>query len=207
MRKFAIMVVAALWPLAAVADDVGYYVGIHGGGLLVDDSDVSTSAGSATIEFDPGFAVGGIFGYKTAIGVRIEGEYTYRRAGLDDACAGGTCLTSVGSADGHVDAHAIMANAWYEPRFGSWRPYVGGGAGIGIVGYEATLSALGVSASDDGSDTVFAYQVGGGIGYELTANNIASVGYRYWATTDPDFDGAEAEVATHAIMVEIRNTF
>lgn len=207
MRKFAILAVACLWPLAATADDNRFYIGIHGGGMIVNDSDVSAPAGSGNLEFDPGFAVGGIFGYKLGAGVRFEGEYTYRRATVDDGCANGTCLSAVATGDAHVSAHAIMANVFYEPRFGNWLPYVGGGAGIGIVSAEAEGTVFGIPGTIDESDAVFAYQVGGGIGYALTENHMFSLGYRYWATLDPDFGGVEAEVGTHNILAELRTTF
>jgi opacity protein-like surface antigen len=177
--------------------------------MVVQDSDVSNSALLDKVEFDTGFAVGGVFGYKIAQGVRFEGEYTYRRASIDDACFGSSCASGIGGldADGSVDAHAIMANVFYEPKFGKWLPYVGGGLGIGIVGYDADATIAGTAVSFDDSDSVFAYQVGGGIGYELTENHMVSIGYRYWATTDPELDGADAEVGTHNILAELRTTF
>lgn len=209
MRKFTILAVALLWPFSVFAQDNRFYVGIHGGGLFVEDSDVSNSGASGTIEFDPGFAVGGVFGYKLKQGVRFEGEYTYRRAGADGGCVSGVgCASASGDTiDGHADAHAIMANVFYEPKFGKWLPYVGGGLGIGVVGYEADGTIAGISVEADDSDAVFAYQAGAGIGYELTENHLVSLGYRYWATTDPELDGADAEVGTHSILAELRTTF
>lgn len=209
MRKFAILAAVCLWPLSAFADGNRFYIGIHGGAMIVEDSDVSAGGASGTVEFDTGFAVGGIFGYKLAQGVRFEGEYTYRRAGADGACVAGLGCASASdeTVDGHVSAHAIMANVWYEPSFGRWLPYVGGGAGVGIVGYDADGTILGTPVEADDTDTVFAYQAGAGIGYELTENHMFSLGYRYWATTDPELDGAEAEVGTHSILAELRTTF
>lgn len=209
MKKFIVLAAICLWPLTAAAGDNRFYVGIHGGGMITEDSDVSNSGLVDEVQFDTGFAVGGIFGYKIAQGVRFEGEYTYRRAGVDDACFGGTCASGIAGldADGHVGAHGIMANAWYEPQFGNWLPYVGGGLGIGIVSIDAEGTIGGTTLAFDDTDAVFAYQVGGGIGYQLTPNHIASLGYRYWATTDPEFDGAEAEVGTHSILAEIRTVF
>lgn len=210
MRIFSIFLLLCLWPLAGRADDTRFYAGIHGGLLLVQDSDISGSSLVNNVEFDPGFAVGGVFGYKMEQGVRLEAEYTYRRASADDACFNSVCASDLTglSADGSVDAHAIMANAWYEPRFGKWRPYIGGGAGLGILGVDVSGAVAGLGAfSYSDTDTVFAYQGGAGVGYELTSNNIASIGYRYWATTDPKFSGVEAEVGTHTILLELRNTF
>ena len=39
----------------------------------------------------------------------------------------------------------------------------------------------------DDNDTVFAYQFMAGIGFEINPKTTLTVGYRYFATTDPEF--------------------
>jgi len=209
MRTFALLL-ALLWASTATAQEAGrFYGGIHAGALFVQDSDVELGGASGTLKFDPGFSVGGFGGYRFGNGVRLEGEYTYRRADVDDLCGGGACISqTTASLDGHVDAHALMANIWFEPRVGAYLlPYVGGGLGVGFVSADGSVSNNGITLSGDSSDTVFAYQVGAGVGYELFDHYVLSIDYRYWATSDPNFDGVDAEIATHNIMVGGRYQF
>jgi opacity protein-like surface antigen len=194
------------------------YAGLQGGATMISDSELSSSgisgAGFSDVEteFSTGFNVGGILGFKMKNGLRFEGEYTYRQADIDDltGCLGGACgsASTIGaSVDGDVSAHSVMANMFWEPRFGNWLPSVGGGLGFAVVSADMTLNGGGASVTADDSDTVFAYQAGAGLGYAITDNIVASIDYRYWATTDPDFGGTEAEVGTHNINVGIRTYF
>ena len=209
--RLLVLVFALFWAGAAAAQEPGrFYGGVHAGALFVQDSDVEQNGASGTFEFDPGFSVGGFGGYRFGNGVRLEGEYTYRRADTDDLCAGGTCISqTAASLNGHVDAHALMGNIWFEPRVGkSLLPYAGGGIGVGFVGYDGSVSLNGINlGSGSDTDTVFAYQAGVGLGYELFDHYVISADYRYWATTDANFNGANAEIGTHNVMVGGRYQF
>jgi len=191
-----------------------YYVEVHGGATFVQDSELTdpsfSGAGVSNVEatFDTGFNVGGLFGYKFSNGIRVEGEYTYRQADFDklSACASGTCGSA--NLDGDVSAHALMANMFWEPRFGNWLSSIGGGIGVGFVNASPSVNVPGFGTfSADESDTVFAYQAGAGLGYPITNNVVVTVDYRYWATTDPDFNGTEAEIGTHNVSAGIRYGF
>lgn len=195
-----------------------FYAELHGGVTIASDSDLSdpafSGAGitSAKSEFDTGFNVGGLLGYKFKNGLRVEGEYTYRQVGYNDisVCVSAGCASASGAGvnvGGDVGAHAIMANAFWEPRFGKLLPSIGGGVGVGIINSTLRVSYSGYSATSDESDTVFAYQAGAGLGYEFFPNIIASVDYRYWATSDPKFGSTTAEVSTHNITGGVRFQF
>ena len=87
---------------------------------------------------------------------------------------------------------AFMANVDYDFDTGSrWVPYVGGGLGVATISID-TETATGRSTADD-SDTVFAYQVGAGLGYEFPLEEgrsvTVSLDWRYFATQDPTFKG------------------
>ena len=87
---------------------------------------------------------------------------------------------------------AFMANVDYDFDTGSrWVPYVGGGLGVAIISID-TETDTGRPLADD-SDTVFAYQVGAGIGYEFPLEEgrsiTVSLDWRYFATQDPTFTG------------------
>ena len=87
---------------------------------------------------------------------------------------------------------AFMANVDYDFDTGSrWVPYVGGGLGVATISID-TETDTGRSTADD-SDTVFAYQVGAGLGYEFPLEEgrsiTVSLDWRYFATQDPTFTG------------------
>ena len=96
------------------------------------------------------------------------------------------------SVDGNFSMLAFMVNVDYDFDTGSrWVPYVGGGLGVANISLD-TETAQGRSLADD-SDTVFAYQVGAGLGYEFPLEEgrsvTVSLDYRYFATQDPTFKG------------------
>jgi opacity protein-like surface antigen len=178
------------------------YAGVLGGVTLVPDIAIKQLGTSQDLEMDAGFNFGGVIGYKWAFGLRAEGEISYRRND-NDKFAGVPI-------DGNVNALTFMGNAWYDFHTGTaWLPYVGGGLGVARVAADA--SVLGIQIVDD-NDTVFAWQVGGGIGYEVSPGIVVSADYRYLATTDPSMtDGGgidfDAEYSSHNIMIGVRGHF
>ena len=96
------------------------------------------------------------------------------------------------SVDGNFSMLAFMVNVDYDFDTGSrWVPYVGGGLGVATISLD-TETAQGRSLADD-SDTVFAYQVGAGLGYEFPLEEgrsiTVSLDWRYFRTQDPTFTG------------------
>ena len=100
--------------------------------------------------------------------------------------------------DGDVSAFTLMANLYYDIDADSgWKPYVGGGVGLSRLSISSRSRATGVTLADD-EDTVFAYKVGAGIGYDIDVNDetsgerpvTVSLDYRYFGTEDPTFRGS-----------------
>ena len=127
--------------------------------------------------------------------------------------------------DGAEDTHivtgafsmlAFMVNMDYDFDMGSpWKPYVGGGLGVASISLDAE-SADGESFVDD-RDTVFAYQVGAGIGYEFPLPEgrsvTVSLDWRYFGTQTPTFTGAvtgnefQTEISGHDIGIGLMYGF
>jgi opacity protein-like surface antigen len=85
-------------------------------------------------------------------------------------------------------------------------------AGIGFAQVELNgLGQAGVAVTANGDDTVFAYQLGLGVGYAATESITLGLEYRYFATSDPEdtITGGdiEWEYPTHNILVGIRYSF
>jgi opacity protein-like surface antigen len=191
-------------------------------------------------EHDTGFTVMGAMGRRVGDNFRLEAEIGYRRNALDNITAAPTsAFTDTHSpgkgvdfnvASGDVSALSFMVNAFYDiPLDMPLKPYLGGGVGLAhlwadAVAHDPTIPIpascliLGdpsecvrvVDISDN--DTVFAYQFGAGLGYEIIPNLTASVDYRYFATTDPSFSGPkgsefDAEYRTHNVSLNLRYGF
>ena len=189
----------------------GIYFEIRGGLVSLSDSDLSNPAFSGVeAEFDNGFGIEGAVGYEHRSGFRGELAVGYRNNDFDDLSVAGISFSSAGiNVGGQVESLSVMGNGYYAFDVGGgFRPFIGAGLGVAFLDAELELSVPGfgvASASDD--DTVFAYQGIAGIEYEIptdTATIALGVRYSYFATTDPDFGGIEAEYGTHNVMVGVR---
>ena len=121
-------------------------------------------------------------------------------------------VTGPQDVDGAFSMLAFMVNADYDFDMGSpWKPYIGGGLGVATISLD-TKTDTGRSLTDD-SDTVFAYQVGAGIGYEFPLEEgrsvTVSLDWRYFGTQTPTFTGAvtgtefDVEINGHDIGIGI----
>lgn len=213
--------VAAAAPARAAEGD--WYASVFGGAMFLEDA--HNLGNSNPLDFTSSTKSG--YNYRAAVGVyrapqvRVEGEIGYRRASLDKlsinndgglgAAAGSAPLTGSQNASGHTTAISAMLNAYYDYDTGSaWRPYID--AGIGA----ARLTLKNVAASGvpvvNSFDTVFAYQLGLGLGYEITKSLTLAVDYRYFTTLDPTFRDAahnsfNSEFTSHNLSLGIRYRF
>jgi opacity protein-like surface antigen len=200
---------------AAHADDTErwprWYLGLSGGFTYMQDEDVS--GGSATkLSLDNGFGVGGSIGYLPSSSIplinslRFEGEVTYHQNQINKATrSNGSTFAS----SGNYDSTAYMLNTFYDlPTGTNWSPYIGAGIGAATVHLDTGSGA----GNTGGSDTQFAYQGLVGIGYspDSIPNTQWTLGYRYLATTNPDFDtatGGDVKTKYSTNSVEIGGKF
>lgn len=214
----AVIAVAAPQAQAAQGD---WYASLYGGAMFLENASNVSHAVDFHSVAKTGYDARVAVGVYRAPQVRVEGEIGYRRAGLDKlsfnndaglgAAAGMAPLAGSTSASGHVSAISAMLNAYYDYDTGSaWRPYID--AGIGA----ARLSMHNVAASGvpvvDNFDTVFAYQFGLGLGYDVTKSLTLAVEYRYFTTLDPTFRDAagqsfNSEFTSHNLSLGVRYRF
>jgi opacity protein-like surface antigen len=188
MKRFIVMAVFALVFIttSAQAADKGMYVSGNLGLSIASDSDVSAfGIEFATISFDPGFDLGGAIGYDYG-DIRAEFEIAYHAWDMDEGTIGGIVgppCPCTGPIDGDASALSFMVNGYYDFQLtnSSVTPYLGGGIGGANINGDLGLG-------DDDNDTVFAYQLMAGVGFEINPSTILTLGYRYFATTDPEFD-------------------
>ncbi|MAR56238.1 MAG: hypothetical protein CMM93_03560 [Rickettsiales bacterium] len=189
-----------------------WYIGVHGEYSYISDADIEANgAGAGEVEFGDNFAAGASIGFRPYYSqsfldnTRWELEYTYRAGDLDSVNNG---ALNVGL-DGSIDAHAFMANLYYDIATGTqFVPYLGGG--IGFASFDADSSTLAI----DESSTEFAYQ--GMVGVSYTPRSVPdtewNLGYRYFGTQDPEFSDAagntiEHEYNSHNVEVGARFRF
>jgi OmpA-OmpF porin, OOP family len=194
---------------SAQAADKGMYVSGNAGLSMASDSDLSVLGFDiGEISFDPGFNVAGALGYDYG-SIRAEFEIAYRAWDMDEftiPLAIPPCPCT-GPVDGDASALSFMVNGYYDFQItnSSLAPYLGGGIGGANVNADLGLGA-------DDSDFVFAYQFMTGIGFEINPSTTLTLGYRYFATTDPGFDigvgtDLEATVSAHEFNVGARFMF
>ena len=229
MRRFlaGLAIAAGLGCATSVADAAeGWYVSGQAGASYLSDADLDDPTGTLVepdtdFDFDIGFSVAGAIGYAFINNFRVEAEVNYAKhdiAQFTIPCVG-FCLElfesgearTIIEGDGDVTAVGFMANAFYDiDTGGRWRPYLGGGVGISNISV-SDVAISGVPLADD-DDTVFAFQLGAGIGYEVTPTTTLSLDYRFFSTADPDFiavDGTPfgSEYHRHDIRAGVRFSF
>jgi len=186
----------------------GYYGSVNAGITFVSDSDVAYYEpfliGVEEWEYDAGYNFGLAFGYMME-NVRVEGEVSYGSNEVDSV--DGISVPSGYSIE--TSLLNFLVNGYYDIRTGSaLTPYLTAGIGFSRVVADINLAPI---IDDEYDDTVFAYQVGAGVGYAMNETMTLDFMYRFLGTADPEFSypggTAEAEVSSHNLTVGLRMTF
>lgn len=172
-----------------------YFSGKIGVGW-VDNSDTSESLGvySAKVDnsFSSGTAISVASGYNF-VPFRLEGELAYQVNDFDSievkVSDGVDTLTARVNTEGDISNYAVMVNGYYDMR--NYSPislFVGGGIGAAYIEVnDFNIKGSGVDDEND-DDIVFAYQFIAGLGYEVSDNVTVDLTYRYFSTSDPDYE-------------------
>ncbi|MDH3575292.1 MAG: outer membrane beta-barrel protein [Desulfobacteraceae bacterium] len=185
------------------AESQGLYIGGRLGACFLNDSTLSEEGVALTVEteFDTGMVLEGAVGYDFGM-FRAEGEIGYRKNDVDKFSAFGLSVEG----NGDVDTLSFMINGYFDIETQSGlTPFIG--AGIGYAKISANDWSVGGIDIGSEDDSVFAYQLGLGLGYSVTKNWIIDIAYKYFATEDPDFEGTEAEYDSHNITIGFRYAF
>lgn len=173
------------------------YVGLEAGPAFYMDSELSPGPGP-DLEYETGFNVGGVLGAHFLDIARGELAVSYRLADTDDA---GPLPVS-----GDLGVLGVMGNAYLDLELGDdvpVTPYLGFGIGLGAA--FADFRAGSTNVEDE--DVVFAYNVLAGVGFDVTEEVVLQVGYRYFATTDPEIQGVDVELDIHELVFGARYEF
>jgi opacity protein-like surface antigen len=163
---FAFVLSLAACCVPASASD--WYASIYGGANWNSVIDVPF------VDSQDGHVIGGTVGRKVASipGLRVEADISYRTNDVEILAF----LTAKHETTG------VMANLVYDIGGGPVRPYVLVGGGYAHT--EATFESISLLKLESGD---IAYQLGGGVQFEVVTGARIGVGYRF-------FQGPEVEV-------------
>lgn len=208
-------------PASSFADTLGPYASLMGGANWVAEQDLTQNdLDFVEMEFnqptESGYATGLALGWRFPVGLRPEIELSYRKNTLTQF--NNRVYEGGGSIDGKGEEKAttLMANLWYDvlnlpAPFDRFTPYVGGGLGYATLTVSG-LEAGGVEFGGTHRDTVSAYQLGAGVGYEFTEHWSMSVDYRCLKTREAHFGDIErlpqgdvsTEYESQSVMLGLR---
>jgi opacity protein-like surface antigen len=191
---------------APVYSAEGLYVSGNIGFAVASDSDLtdSTVPGiTVNTEFDTGLAFGAALGYDFNR-FRVEGEISYQKNDIDKMSAQGVILDATGDAV----ALSFLINGYYDfINSSAFTPYISAGLGFAQVEFnDLDINSLGFSGSND-EDTVFAYQIGIGVGYAVTEKVTIDIKYRYFGAENSEYNTTEAEFASNNFLFGVRINF
>ncbi len=206
---FWVMILFMVTP--AYAESFGGYASVkfidsyqtHWGGGILSNSHSQNTIGGA-------FALGYDFYMNSDAPIRAEVEYAIRTDFNDESTFnfGNVAWNS----DVKYNVQTLLMNVYYDfYNETNFTPYISGGAGAAFVsGRVAFLQGNDdITRSLDG--TVFAWTVGGGVGYLLSDTVTADLGYRYLSlgTSSAEVRGNEVDVtgSAHEFSLGLRFGF
>ena len=182
----------------------GPYVSGNIGVAVLSDSDVTDSTvPGVTIDMqsDNGLGLGVAAGYGFANNTRLEAELAYQKNDLDKAQLRGAEVNLTGD----TSSLGLLLNGYYDfVNKSPWTPFVSAGLGLARVdSNDMNVPGSGIANTNE-DDTVFGFQVGAGVGYAVSGTVSLDVKYRYFGTSDPEFDTTDVEYSSHNVYAGVR---
>lgn len=161
------------------------YVGVRGGFGVVDDTSFAIG-GPATVSNqyeDWNLTGSGFAGLQTqffpGFGGRLEAEIGYSSFEVESHTIGGVAQPAP---TGDSTAFTGMVNAYVDANLGAFTPFAGVGLGMASVDFSNHGAGGAVLMDDD--DANFAWQLSGGVGYDLTEQLTLEGMVRYQSIMD-----------------------
>ena len=214
----AALAIAALAAGAGMASAQAFslgeiYVKGFGGATWPSNLDITLKEGGERIarpslDYDTGYTLGAAVGAAFTPNISMEIEYAYRSADVTATDRDDDDESGQGEA-GDTSANAFMFNALYVfdgmGATGAIQPYLGGG--IGGANVETSIPGQNYDA-----DTLLAYQLIGGVGYELNPNVSFYAEGRWFPMKSGKFDGPggdsfDGDFETFDLLIGMRYVF
>ena len=193
MKKSFLVVLSACILSVSVTSvfggEPGFYVTANAGGAFFQELDMRSTIDpeiTAKVPRDPGFVVGGGIGYdfsgalptKTG-GIRLEATVSYQKNDIDKMTLELGSLSDTRNISGDSSSTAFLANLYVYDNWPRSPFYIFLGGGIGAAMVSHTIG------SQSGDDTVFAYQLGGGVGYMFNEKINLELKYQWLGAAEP----------------------
>ena len=187
----------------------------------VDGIGSGSYTGDVRMDNGVAFMIG--VGYGKEIGFRGEVELRYEETDLGDthwhlSYPDIPLLQLDLPLEGDVTSWGLMANGVYTMEAGGLRPYVGFGVGLARLDAEMEARSTEVSYTTEAmdgqevsrpvsfdfgrrseGDIVLGLSLLAGVGYPVSDNVEIRLGYRYFGTSNANFDGVKMSYASHNI--------
>jgi opacity protein-like surface antigen len=194
------------------AQHSGPYIGALIGGNELVKAKSSDNLGDFALEYKPGISGTAVLGWDFEQGNpvgegRIELEYSRRSNQIDKA----KFVEGDFKGGGNMTADSLLINfigIVYDKSL--WYPYALLGVGAArVVASDLTVTG---DALAKGSDSVLAYQLGGGLDFVLTEHLNLDLGYRFFGTARPKFTEANGQSVrmdyhNHSALIGLRVGF
>lgn len=151
-----------------------FYAKILAGANLLQNA---TTNGNRSL-YQTGYMIGGSLGYYWRYGLRLEGEYAYRRNGIRKIHFFG----QGSSRHGHLQASSSMANLLWELPLSSWgcacwniQPFIGAGVGCDFQQIHSTNSRINFHQKWN----CFSWQMMAGFAYPIVCNTEVTLEYKF----------------------------
>ncbi|MEM7425658.1 MAG: acyloxyacyl hydrolase [Pseudomonadota bacterium] len=113
------------------------------------------------------------------------------------------------SLDADVSTFTGMTNVWWDIYdLGGWKPYIGGGIGVAVHTVDSSLPA---GSTGNRTTANFTWQVGAGVGIDVTDNLTVDLGYRFTDLGRPQSAGATPfyidDFYSHEFRIGLRYDF
>jgi opacity protein-like surface antigen len=222
MNRFTLLACVSLTAISlsgqmAAAEDFKPYVSVFAGASLPGRLTATDTGGTKyDIGLNTGYLIGAAIGTQVTDQLRAELELSrafYKGADGHSTYDGGSNF----GLSGGIHATYLMANAWLDiPTNSAITPYIGGGVGAGWIGGDPLLfgssSTFGIGREKAAG---LAFQVGGGVKFDVSTNVAIDVGYRFkdiiGASAYNSQSGAEAyehmNLASHNVQVGLTYKF
>lgn len=216
MKRTCRIIIALCLPLLfcgeVQAQHSGPYLGAFIGESALTTAEGSGDQGSFGLKFKPDLLGSAVVGWDFEPGNpvgegRVELEYTRRSNPIDQV----KFVEGSFEGGGNVTAESLLVNFFAVLHDkSSWSPYAGLGIGAARIG-ASDLKVTGQTLSN-GSNVVFAYQLGGGIDIALSDHLNLDLGYRFFSCTGPKFTDVnghkfEMDYVSHNAIIGLRVGF
>lgn len=204
MKKLILAVAVAGMSLGSVnAFAVSPYLSLGGGVGVLGDGEISfndADSRDTSVNYEEGWVARAAVGAALNKFFRLEVEGFYNN---NDADKVNFRNVVVAEADlSGIEVAGALFNAYYDINFGSpLVPFIGGG--IGIAKVDADVRNIDTSLDE----TVWAWNVGGGLAFTINKNISLELSYRYLATEDIEFDRLTVTYEDNQFLGGVRFTF